>query len=233
MDENNEQIQNAGDPSVVDPASSADPGSAGNEPTANQGAPDGSGKPQTAPQGNGELEKYKAEVRRLNRAIVEAKRGNRDGQGAEYTEEVLNTPEGQYAASLEIADGRLRGGLEDRLSLYPEISDEDKARIRTNPWAFASRRSWMAGDWQQALDEIELTLADKVDDLASQDINQNPQGSPQGQAVNVQGNPAPEPINPEGAVPGSEEDQDPWTMPMDKLERLADKQFQRLSQTQK
>lgn len=229
--EENEQNQNAGDPTGGDSVATADPGTTGGDPSVNQGAPDGAGSPQTASQRDEELERYKAEVKRLNRAIIEAKRGsNSQNKGVDYDAEMLSTPEGQYAASLEIADARLRGGLEERLSLYPEIPEEDKARIRANPWAFANRQSWMSGDWQTALDEIELNLADRVEDLASQTQNQISQQS-QGQPVNVQGNPAPEPTNPDGASAGSEEDENPWTMPMDKLEKLAEKQFKKLSQS--
>ncbi|MBK9272863.1 MAG: hypothetical protein IPM48_14865 [Saprospiraceae bacterium] len=224
----NEQNQNAGDPSGGNSVITADPGNAGVDPSVNSGDPDGNVSPQTANQGNEELSKMKAEIKRLNRAIVEAKRGNRtQGQGADYNEEILSTPEGQYAVSLEVADARLRVGLEDRLKLYPEISEEDKARIRSNPWAFANRQSWMTGNYEQALDEIELTLLDRVEDTSSQQPNQNLQGDSQAQPANIQGNPAPEIVNPGMADAGGEEDVNPWTMPIDKLERLAEEQFKK------
>ena len=228
--EENEQIQNAGDQPVVD-AAPADPGNVADDAAVNNDAPDAAGSPQPDSR-DAELTELKKNNRALNRAVVEARRGNRNqDQGAKYDAETLNTPEGQYAVSLEVADGRLRGGLEKILNLYPEIKEEDKARIRSNPWAFAGRDAWMAGDHQQALDEIELNLVDRVDDLASPSTSQTPQGNPRAQAANVQGNPAPEPVNPDGGATGSEEDVNLWTMPMDKLDKLANEQFKKLSQT--
>ena len=228
MDENTNEDKNAGDPaSGVDGA--ADPGTPLVNPPADPGTPDASDGNDPDPR-DVEIDKLKGEVKTLNRSVVNARREGRatKGEQTNYDAETLGTPEGQYAVSLEVADARLRGSLEDRLKLYPEIPVDEIARIRANPWAFAGRKAWMEGDYEAGLDEIELMMADRIEELEKAKNTPDPQDNPAGDPANVTGNPAPEHIG-DDAPEGSEEDANLWTMPMDKLEKLKNKKVKELS----
>lgn len=223
MVEENEQIENnAGDPPADDPVT-PDPGTTGDDPAADPGTPDPSGGEQTDPR-DAQITKLSGEVKALNKAVVDARRDGRANKGNEGAADApgSNPTAEEYSQSLEIADGRLRGGLEKRLALYPELPEEEKARIRNNPWVFANAASWKSADWETALDEIELTMVDRVEELekANKDTKPDPQGSPEGgQPANVAGNPAPEGGNNAATAEATKEDL--FNMPMDKLEKLA------------
>lgn len=188
------------------------------------GTPSGQDGQQTATGNADELEQLRANNRALNRALIEARRGQRQqpqtqGDGTSPFE----TPEGQYAISLEVATGQLSRKLEDIYSLYPEIPVSEVARIRRNPWAFASFDSYKSGDVETALLEIEQALVDRANELG--------QGNNQGNDNAGQPNPTPASVSsnqPQEQVAeaqaGSDEDDNPWTMPLGKLEQKARKQ---------
>ena len=164
----------------------------------------------------------------LNKLLIDARRNssqrqpqNPNGNGDSNPYE---TPEGQYAAAIQIATGQLRADLEPIMGLYPELPPAEAARIRMNPWAFAYQQSYFSGDYKSALLEIEQSIADRVEELASEKGNGGA-GNGQPNQVNrqqpaqINNNPAGE--NSKPAAPGSSEDNNPWTMPMDKLEQTA------------
>src|SRR3990167_4318863 len=213
------QNQNAGDPGAanLDNADLGDQGAGAGQ----AGNPGGDGGQQPDPR-EAELEKFRNENKTLNQKLVEAnrlarQRSSQQPNGDESSP--FETPEGQYAIALELATGKLSRGVEDRISLYPQLPAEEVARIRKNPWAFASFDSYKNGDWETALDEIEQSVANRVEELgAKKGEDQNPT-QPQTPA-SLDNNPANEPDV--DAEPGSDEDANPWTMPMSKLSKEKD-----------
>ncbi len=213
--------------------------------TPNSGTPGGDTTPSSTPQNqNGtspdkrdeEIKILRENISGLNKALIDARRSGRQkaplGNEGAGDENPFNTEAGQYAAALELSDARLRGNMEERISLYPELPADEVQRIRLNPWAFASRQSFLAGDWETALDEIEEKIANRVDQLSAGNPNTQPQGQQPGDTpATVNANPAPE-GEAEEAAPGTNEDQNLWTMPMDKLERLKNKAVAKMSQPQ-
>jgi len=130
-----------------------------------------------------------------------------------------------FEAAFELSEAKLRNELETKiLPLYtgsdpaykddPQLPAEEVARIRQNPWAFASRQSLMhalkTGDLQPALLDVEEAIAERVDALAN---NPNPQ--PKGVVKTVNPNPV-APATPANQPQG----QDLWSMPMEQLEQL-------------
>lgn len=130
-----------------------------------------------------------------------------------------------FEAAFELSEAKLRNELETKiLPLYtgsdpaykddPQLPAEEVARIRQNPWAFASRQSLMhalkTGDLQPALLDVEEAIAERVDALAS---NPNPQ--PKGVVKTVNPNPV-APATPANQPKG----EDLWSMPMEQLEQL-------------
>lgn len=232
-------IEGDNDPNAGDPNANG-----GADPTAQGGQPggdpnDGGGNPggqngQQAGQGDAELAKYKAEVQRLNRVIAQNRRSSNQsrqqpGQGGEQGDP-FSTPEGQYGIAINLATNELRGRVENVFSFYPEVPAEEINRIRMNPWAFASHQAFISGNWEQALEDIEYALLDRAEALKSapnggqnNGAQNNGTGNSNGQSkvtpaqVNNNPNNAPD----TEALPGSAEDENPWTMPMDKLEKKA------------
>lgn len=211
----------AGDGSLATPDLGT-PGGDPSTPPSNSGSPEGqNGQPPA--QGADELTKYKAEVRRLNQALAKASsqpKGNQPqpGQDPNQNGYGFDTPEGQYAAALQIADAQVRKGLEDRIDLYPEVDSKDLAQVRKNPWAFASHEAYITANVEQALSDIEYHLLDLAEAKAG-----NPASPTNPTPASVNGNPAPVPP-PVNVAPGTEEDTNPWTMPLDKLEKVAQKE---------
>lgn len=168
-----------------------------------------------------ELATLRDNNRILNQRLVEAKKANSSQpQNADGTSP-FDTPEGQYAISLELATGKVSRELSGRiLPLYPELSPSEVQRIQKNPWAFASYDTFIRGDVDTALLEIEQALADRVAEIeAEKKGSQTPTQTPNPATLNS--NPTNEPNV--DAIPGSTEDEDPWTMPLDKLGSLKDK----------
>lgn len=227
-DGGNEPITPAVDPGTSAPAS--DPGT----PNGGSGTPPSNAPNNQPNQRDEELKILKKNVQDLNKALIDAKRANRQKSspmGGEGEGNPFETEAGQYAASLELSDARLRGGLEQRIALYPELSGAELQRIRLNPWAFASRQSFLTGDWETALDEVEEAIANRVEELAGNPSQPSPQPASVPAPATVNPNPAPE-----GAAvdvePGTAEDENLWTMPLGKLERLKNKAVAKMSQPQ-
>lgn len=225
-----QQIPNAGDPN----AGGGTPGEGGAplNPAANAGAPGGDGGQQPI-QGADELSQYKAEVRRLNRALAaKGSSTNRPSPtpvaGADG-ENPFETPQGQYAVSIKLATANLQSKLESVYSLYPEVPAEEISRIRRNPWAYVSNPDfYFSGNWEGAAEDLEYYLLDRAEALgAGKPAVPNGGGALPVNPVAVNANPSPEPTNP-NATPGSGEDQNPWTMPLNKLEQEKNKQIQRI-----
>lgn len=235
MEENNGNDPNAGNPGAASPGSS-DQGNQGGEttPGGEQGNPQG----QNGNASMTDAEKIKIleqNIKGLNSALIKSRQEGRQRKSTPGGEEgnPFDTEAGQYAAALELSDARLRGNLEERIALYPELSSDELQRIRLNPWAFASRQSFLTGDWETALDEIEEKIANRVDELAAS-RSQQPQGQqPNGASApaTVNANPAPE-GEPEQAEPGTPGDQNLWTMPLPDLEKLKNKAVAKMSQPQ-
>lgn len=214
MQDNNDG--NAG-ATTSDISDSADLGSQGVDSGASSGTPDNQNGNQTAT-GNDDTARLRDEIRRLNKAVVEAKRGNRNVPQGGQEGNPFETPEGQFGIAIQLATGNLRGKMEDLFSLYPELPAEEVTRIRKNPWAFASHESFVGGDWESAALEIEQAMLERAEEIAASKPKPN---TPIPADVNT--NPAPIAEDNSEAVPGTPEDEDPWTMPMEKLEVKAKK----------
>lgn len=169
------------------------------------------------------------DVKALNKALVEAKRGGKtNGQGnPQDGQNPFETPEGQYGIAIQLATGNLRGKMEDVFSLYPELPADEIARIRKNPWAFASHESFVNGDWEAAALEIEQAMLDRAEEINAQKTNNANNPNP----ANVNANPAQDEGEEPTVVPGSPEDENEWTMPMDKLEAKKNKAVAKVSQS--
>lgn len=132
-----------------------------------------------------------------------------------------------FSTAFDLALAKVRNGLEDVLPLYdgsnpgyegePSLPPEDIARIRKNPLAFVSattlKQYFMDGNEQPLMLEIEQHMADRADALTAQ--------SKVGSGKEKQVNPSPAPEAQQQPQQGS---QDLWTMPIDDLEQIKDKQ---------
>ena len=225
-----QQNLNAGDPG----AGGVAPGQGGDSvqnPAAGAGAPGGDGGQQPN-MGADELTQAKAEIRRLNRAL--ASRGSSTNRqspspAGDGGENPFETPQGQYAITIKLAKSNLYGKMETLYSLYPEIPTDEIARIRRNPWAYVSNNDlYFKGDWEGAAEDIEYYLLDRAEALkAGQPAPSREDGKLPVNPVVVNTNPSAEPQNPQ-AAPGTGDDANPWTMPMDKLKQEKDKAVQRI-----
>ena len=163
------------------------------------------------------------EVRSLNKAVIDSRRASRqNGKSPDGQESPFDTPEGQYAASLEIAGAKLGRSLESIFKLYPEVPAEDVARVRANPWAFASHQSYVSGDYETAALEVEQALLERAEAIAAGKTETTPPGGKTVTPASVNANPNPESAG-EPAAPGTVGDEDPWTMPLADLEKLKNK----------
>lgn len=240
MNDQNVNDQNNAGAAGAAGSGASDAGAQGNNAasqTQGQGTPSGQNGNQPDNQWAEKEAEYKRQIKALNKAVVESRRASRqkvspmgdDSEGSPFDSEA-----GQYAASLELSDARLRGNLEERIGLYPELPPEEVQRIRLNPWAFASRKSFLTGDWESALDEVEQAMLDRAEALEAAKSSNQPQGQQPGGAsapAQVNANPAPEGAAAQ-AVPGTAEDEDPWTMPLDKLEQRKNQAVAKMSQQQ-
>lgn len=158
-----------------------------------------------------------------------AMEGRQSGNKPGASDFDLNTPEGQYAVAMEIATGRLGSSLEGIYSLYPEIPADEIARVRANPWAFMdssdptkSRNAYMSADFETAKWLVESTLANRAEQIGAQKPT-----APVATPATLSNNPAPQG---DGNVPpGMDGGVDPWTMPMEELEKVAMKEKAKLS----
>lgn len=211
MQDNNDSNAGAAADGTLD--SSAN-GSQGADPSVISTTPDNQNGTPTN-QGNAELNRMREEVRRLNQAVVDAKRGNRNNnQQNQDGATDFETPEGQYGIAIQLATGNLRNKMESLISLYPELPAEEVSRIRKNPWAFVSHDTFINADWESASLEIEQVMLTRAEELSAS--NTVPVNNPN--PANVNANPVQETADEAGAVPGTQEDESLWTMPIDKLE---------------
>lgn len=222
MEPNNANDFNAGNPAD---GSQANPGSGtpGANPAADQGTPGNQPGQQTDAR-DAEIAKYKEEARRLNAALVEARRtGNRNPQNpqAQPGQPDFNDPTVQLGMAMKMATGELRSNLEGVLSLYPELPAETVASIRKNPWAWASEGSYLGLNVNDALLDIETQIAEAVEKLTP--------ATPAAPA------PTPASVNPNSpAAPQGDSQPDPmedWNLPMDQLEAKAKKAEAQLTKT--
>lgn len=239
MGDNDLNVGNAGQGDLG--SGSADSGGQGNPNPQGQGSGfDNQGNPgsqngqQTDPR-DAELAKLRGEVRVLNKSLVDSRRNsnqsnrnypNAGGQNPNDGDNggLMDTPEGQYSVALQIASAQLFQKMEDVYSLYPEIPAAELNLIRRNPWAYASMQSYQRGDVEAAALEIEQHVYNRVNELAqANQPSQTGNGTQVQQPAQVNNNPAAGAEEP--AVPGTSEDDNPWTMPMDKLERVKNKQL--------
>lgn len=164
---------------------------------------------QATEQGNPELARYRAEVRRLNKALAEKNRSSSYGRqtaGGEG-ENPFETPQGQYGIALQLATGKLSSKLESVYDLYPEVDAKDIARIRKNPWAYASQEAYINGDFETAATDIEEYLLE----LAESSKPAAPKLPVQPASVN---NNPPSEGNPDDEEPVSD-----WDLPMEELDK--------------
>lgn len=223
QDDNNDSNAGAATLGTSDPT---DLGSQGADPSGNSGTPDNQNGTQTDPR-DVKINTLTGEVKRLNQAIIDAKRGNRTNKGnpnGQGGENPFESPEGQYGIAIQLATSNLGRKMEDVFSLYPELPADEVTRIRKNPWAFASHESFVNGDWETAALEIEQAMLTRAEEIAnSQTTTPNPN------PADVNANPAADASDEDSAIPGSDEDQDPWTMPLGKLEGLKNKAVAKVS----
>ena len=217
MQENNESNEGA---TTAGTSDSTDTGSQGVDPVENSGTPGNQNGNQTDP-GNDQTAKMREEIRRLNQAVVDAKRGNRKGnQETPGNENNFETPEGQYGIAIQLATGELRNKMEEVISLYSEIPADEIARIRKNPWAFAKHDSFVGGDWETAALEIEQAMLTRADEINAA------KNTPAPIPANVNSNPVGE-TDDESVAP----EDDDWNMPLDQLEAKAKKAVAKLSKS--
>lgn len=196
---------------------------------------------QTDPR-DAQIAKYRQEVQRLNAIVAKSGRGsnqNRNGlpgmmnrgqgnQSQNQDGSPFESPEGQYAISLQLATAELGRQMEDIYDMYPEVSAKEIAQIRRNPWAYTSHDNYIQGNVEGAKIDIETHLLSRATELSGGQGGQNGNGVPQGNPpARINSNPAQE--TPNQAEPGSPEDQDPWTMPMDQLEKAKNRELAKRS----
>ena len=163
MQNDNDSNAGAATPGTGD---STEPGSPQVTPGAPSGTPDNqNGTPTT--QGDEEKTRMREEIRRLNAAVVEAKRGSRNNPQANPEDDPFGTPEGKYGMAIQVATSNLRNKLEDLIPLYPELPADQISRIRKNPWAYTKLETYQNGDWETAALEIETAMVEEAEKLAA------------------------------------------------------------------
>lgn len=173
--------------------------------------------------------------RALNRLLVEARRqansnkslfkpGQANDQGGEAQPQTSD-----FNTAMRLAESDLRAELDGILDLYPELPANQVKLIRSNPWAYASRNSFLNLNVPNALLDVETWVADFVAGLASEEPGtQEPQAPTKAPASKMRPNAAPEGGEEEvDVVPGSPEDTDLYTMPLDKLERKVNRKIRK------
>ena len=221
MGENDNDIQNdlpAADGSVTPtgtPGTNDAPGSS----IATQNGQPASVTPPGAPDLSVENKRLKGQISAMQRQLIEARRSQGNGQLPQGTpgqgdpNDPATQVQREIAVAYQLADGQLREQMDAIYDLYPEITPQELSQIRRNPWAYCSRKTFMQGDVDTAKLEIEQYIADLVESRGTG--NPAPQ-VPSGKGVNP--SPALQPAV-EPGVPGTNEDENDWSMPMDKLER--------------
>jgi len=221
MENNNANDFNAGNPGGGSPGYS-DPGTQGANPTSDQGDP-GNQSGQSSDPRDTKIADYEKQLKALNKQLIDARRNgtapqNRGNNNQDPNAEPdFNDPKTQYGMAMKMASADLRSGLERVLDLYPELPAESVNAIRRNPWAYAQESSFLSLNAENALLDIEEKIADYVDSLGSQN---NPP-APNDKTGNV---PTPAAINPNAAAePEGDPGQNDWNIPLDELEKKANK----------
>ena len=185
---------------------------------ANQNGQPASVPPQGAPDLSDENKRLKGQISALQRQMIQARRSQGNPASPQTPgQSDPNDPAAQVqreiAVAYQLADGQLREQMEAIYDLYPEVTSKELSQIRRNPWAYCSRQTFMQGDVETAKLEIEQYIADLVESRGS---GQPAPQVPSGKGVNP--SPAPQPVVDPG-VPGTDEDENDWSMPMAKLEK--------------
>jgi len=197
---------------------------------------DMSGQPSSNPVGtSGQQPSQEAvlreEVKRLNQALVEAKRSSNQSNKPKFDPETGQPIQPsqeeqiaqQYGTQLAAADGQLRRQLEDVFDLYvdgnsaglPALPAAELALIRKNPWAFTSPDTFRTGDVEAAIREIDVFMARRVEQLGAQAPQVNPaEVNPNAGDTEDSSNQA--------------DNQDDWTMPLEELEKKVEKSRQKV-----
>lgn len=219
--ENDNGVQN----DTLVPDGSADPMGA---PGANEGAngsianQNGQQPPAQTPDVAEENRRLKGQITALQKQIIQSRRSQGTSPNPALNGQDPNDPaaavQQQIAIAYQLADGQLREQMESVYDLYPELTSQELSQIRRNPWAYCSRQTFLQGDVETAKLEIEQYIADLVESKGS---GQPAPQVPSGKGVNP--SPAPQPTTVDTGVPGTSDDENPWTMPMDKLEQKAQK----------
>jgi hypothetical protein len=207
MENNNAGDFNAGatDPSAGIP-DSGDNGANGGQPSGDPGNQQGQ-----------QPDPRDAQIKALNRALVEARRASNQNPQSQQDPngDNQNDPAYHYGVGLKVATGELRGKLENILDLYPELPANIQAQIRKNPWGYANEDSMLALNVGNGLLDVETWIANYVAALEGQD---NGQGAQQTTPARVNQN---QPADPAGeAQPDPMED---WALPMEDLEKKVGK----------
>lgn len=179
--------------------------------------PDSQNGQQTDPR-DAELERIRKENRALNQRLVEARRNGNQPQRQDNTGDKsfdLNDPANQYAFSMKAATGDLRSGLEDVLSLYPELPQSTVNLIRKNPWAFAKQENYMYLNVENALLDIEEYMANEAERIEKENGKKADTAQTPTNPASVNANSAPE-SEPEGELSD-------WDVPLEELEKRKEK----------
>lgn len=217
----NDNDLNAGDAAGAnsDPSDSGSQGA--NTPVSSMTPDNQNGNPPT--NGRDDTARLREEIKRLNQAVVDAKRGNRNNPKADLNgDDPFDSPEGRYAVAIKLATGDLRNKIEDIISLYPELPADEISRIRKNPWAFASHDSYVNADWETASNEIEQIMLTRAEEIAASKPAPN---SPIPANVNTN------PVDNGADAPNANPEEDLWNMPLDQLEGLKDKAVAKVSKS--
>lgn len=187
------------------------------QPNSDQPVEDWEGKYTEAQRQNVALNKLLVEARRQansSKSLIKPAQDNEPANGAQPQNQDFNT-------SMRLAESDIRSELDGVLELYPELPANMVKLIRSNPWAYASRDSFLNLNVPNSLLDIETWIADYVAGLESENPStQVPQAPVKVPASKMKPNAAPE-GGEEGddVIPGSQDDSNPYTMPLEKLER--------------
>jgi len=215
VDEGTELEEQPGTDTGAEDAS-ADNGNPG-QPNLDQPVEDWKGKYDTV------LEQNKA----LNRLLVQERRQANSSKGLFKPGQANDQGDGEqgqpsdFGTALKIATSDIRAELDNKLELYPELPASVVKQIRSNPWGYAGQDSLLSLNVPNALLDIEQWVADYVAGISSETAGtQEPSAPIKVPASKVKPNAAPEGVEgDEDVIPGSPEDTNPYTMPLDKLGR--------------
>ena len=195
--------------------------------SADNGNPEQPNGDQPAEDWRGKYDNILDQNRALNRLLVDARRqansnksSYKPGQANDQGNEAGQPND--FGTAMKIAESDLRLELDGILDLYPELPTNMVKLIRSNPWGYANRDSFMNLNVPNALLDIETWVANYVAETSSEEESaQEPQAPIKAPVSKMKPNAVPEGLVEEDAdvIPGSPDDTNPYTMPLDKLER--------------